>query len=81
MDKKQKAKDLLEWYFVLAAREGGCDFSGDSIGEIHGIVDLIVEAAIDEIQSRLTPLALDAASAPANETPGAKPAAQVKQDG
>jgi len=54
MNKKQKAKNLLEWYFTLAAREGGCDFSGDCIGEIHDIVDLIVAAAVDEIQSRLT---------------------------
>jgi len=49
MDKRELAKRLLSHYFSVAYAESGADLPWDSLSEIESIVDLIIDAAKEEI--------------------------------
>jgi hypothetical protein len=56
--RREEAKELLVWYFdqaVKAARDDH-DLSEGAHEEIGAIVDLIVDAALEEIRARLAEL-------------------------
>ena len=48
MNKRAYAKQLLIHYFRLAYAESGLDLDYEMIAEIESIVDLIIDAAIEE---------------------------------
>ena len=51
MDKRAYAKRLLLHYFSLAFAESGLDMEFDMQTEIESIVDLIIDAAKEELQN------------------------------
>ena len=51
MNKRTYAKQLLTHYFRLAFAESGADLEYDCISEMDGIVDNIIDAAVEESTS------------------------------
>lgn len=54
VNKNAKAKELLVWYFQLAA-SGGLGFSSDNQAEIENIIELTIDAAVKEATAKLLP--------------------------
>lgn len=57
-DKKGQARELIVWYFrqmLKRAAKGKTDWSADAEAEIAGIVDLVVEAAVEEVRRQASP--------------------------
>lgn len=50
MNKRQDAKRNLVWYFQLMFEQTGTRFDGDNRAEIEDIVDLIIDAAKEELK-------------------------------
>ncbi len=53
MDKRDSAKRLLIHYFKMCAKESGFTWDYDNESEISEIVDLIIDAAKDEMTSTM----------------------------
>ena len=53
MNKRAYAKQLLIHYFIMCAKESGFYWDSDNVCEIEEIVDLIIDAAIEEIRKDL----------------------------
>jgi hypothetical protein len=53
MYKKEQAKQLLSHYMRLVFAESGLNFDSDNYAEIDLFVDLVVEAAKEEILQEL----------------------------
>ena len=53
MNKREQAKQLLTHYFRIAFAESGADLPWDCISELESIVDLIIDAAKEEIEKEL----------------------------
>ena len=51
MDKRQEAKQLLTHYFTFVQAGSKVNWDYDNQSEIESIVDLIVDAAVDEMTS------------------------------
>lgn len=53
MEKRAKAKELLAWYLAMSARDSGNWVNNpDCRDEISSIVDLIIDASIEEFHAR-----------------------------
>lgn len=54
MNKNAKAKELLVWYFRLAAA-GSFQFDGDNQAEVENIIDMTIDAAVKDATAKLLP--------------------------
>lgn len=53
MDKRQKAKESLVWYFQLIAERAGVRWSEDNGTEVETIIDDILDAAVAEARAEI----------------------------
>lgn len=52
MEKRERAKELAQYYFARLARHAGMYWGQDNDSEIELLIDLIIDAAQEEIQAR-----------------------------
>jgi hypothetical protein len=52
MNSRQRAKRLIKQYFHLLAKESGVYWDSDNDSELDELVDCLIDASIEEMQSQ-----------------------------